>query len=254
MSDDHGDKTELPTQLRRKQARERGQVARSTDVNSAAMILAIATAFHYFGKQLATSLADLLRESLSAPAWQQIEPQRLNEYFWSLAAVVAAGCLPLIGVLVLAGVCVNLSQVGFLLTTQPLAPDPERLSPLAGLQRMFSLSGILRLLASVLKIVVLAAIVAGFVSGQLGELLRTIDFDTATLCRQMGSLLVALSFQMALGLAAIAVVDYGCVRWKYEQDLKMTKEELREELRNSEGDPQLRRRRREAHRALASGG
>ena len=79
-----------------------------------------------------------------------------------------------------------------------------------------------------------------------------LDVDTAAFCRQTGTWLVSLAFQMALGLVVLAGLDYGFQLWKFEQDIKMTKQEVRDELRHMEGDPQIRMRRREAHRKLVS--
>ena len=249
---EHGDKTELPTDRRREEVRERGNVARSIDLNVAASVLAAAGALYFFGGDLAAALVDLLRTSLEAPAWQEIDPARLMAHFWALALQVARVVIPIMALVVVSAVAVNAAQVGFFLTTEPLTPNFSRINPLAGFQRILSLQGTVRLAGSLLKLLVLCAIVAGFLLGQLPAFLASIDLDTAAFCRQTGSWLASLAFQLAIGLASLALLDYGFQLWKFEQDIKMTKQEVRDELRHMEGDPHTRQRRREAHRKLVS--
>jgi flagellar biosynthesis protein FlhB len=254
MADDleYGDKTELPTDRRRVEIRERGNVARSVDLNVAVSVLVAAGVLYFFGEGLSLSLVDVLRQSLSARPWTDIDVGLLSKEMWNLARVVAGAVLPGLALVVVSAVLVNALQVGFLLTTEPLIPNFGRINPLAGARRLLSLQSTVRLAGSLFKLLVCGAIVVGFVTGRLPEFLRTLDADTATFCRQTGSWLVSLSFQLALGLVVLAGLDYGYQLWKFEQDIKMTKQEVRDELRHMEGDPHIRHRRRETHRKLVS--
>jgi len=254
MADDleNGDKTELPTDRRREEVRERGNVARSVDLNVAASVLAAASVLYFFGSDLSLGLVEVLRKSLSAPAWIEIDLRQVSAELWSLAGAVATVVLPGFALLVVSAVAVNAAQVGFLISTEALFPNFERINPLAGARRLLSLQSTVRLAGSSLKLVVSCAIVVGFVTGRLPEFLRMLDADTATLCRQIGSWLVSLSFQLALGLVVLAGLDYGFQLWKFEHDIKMTKQEIRDEMRHMEGDPHIRQRRREAHRKLVN--
>jgi len=250
MAEDHdsADKTELPTNRRRQELRERGQVARSTDLNVAALVLVAAAVLNFFGDDLAQSLLDLLRKSLSARAWLELDTPLLMTELLSLARSVAGALLPILALVIVAAVAVNAAQVGFVLTTEPLTPDLERINPLAGGRRLWSLHSTARLITGILKLAVSCAVVAGFIGGRIPQLLHGVDAGTVAFCHQLGGWLAALAFQMALGLVALAVLDYGFQLWKFEKDIKMTKQEIRDELRQTEGDPNLRQRRREAHR------
>jgi flagellar biosynthetic protein FlhB len=249
---EQGDKTELPTDRRREEIRERGNVARSADLNAAVSVLAAAGVLYFFGEGLSLSLVSVLRKSLSAPAWTQIDLALLTGEIWKVARAVGGALVPALALVVVSAVLINALQVGFVVTTGPLIPNFERINPLAGARRLLSLQSAVRLGGSVFKLVVCCAIVVGFVTGRLPEFLRALDADTAAVCRQTGGWLVSLSFQLALGLVLLAGLDYGFQLWKFEQDIKMTGQEIRDELRHMEGDPQIRRRRREAHRKLAS--
>lgn len=247
-----GDKTELPTDHRREQVRERGNVARSTDLAVATSVVAAAAVLYFFGTGIATSLVDLLRRSLSAPAWTDIDVGKLSVELWKLSGPIASAVLPGLALVLVSAVAINAAQVGFFITTEPLSPNFERINPLAGIKRLLSLQSSVRMAASLLKLGVACSIVTGFVVGRLPEFLHSIDLDTAGFCRQLGGWLVALAFQLALGLFVLAVLDYGFQLWKFEQDIKMTKQEIRDEMRHMEGDPQIRQRRRDAHRKLVN--
>ncbi len=247
-----GDKTELPTDRRREEVRERGNVARSVDLSVAASVVAAAGVLYFFGSGIARMQVDLLRSSLSAPAWTTMDVGKLSVELWKLAGPLAAAVLPALALVVVAAVAVNAAQVGFVISTEALSPNFERLNPLAGMKRLFSLQSTVRMAGNVLKLVVACAIVAGFVVGRLPEFLHSIDLDTVGFCRQLGGWLVALAFQLSLGLFVLAVLDYGFQLWKFEQDIKMTKQEVRDEMRHMEGDPHIRQKRREAHRKLVN--
>jgi flagellar biosynthetic protein FlhB len=249
---EHGEKTEQPTDRRREAIRERGNVARSVDLNVAVSVLAAAGVLYFLGEGLSLAMVDVLHKSLSVPAWTRIDAGLLTAELWSLARLVAAALLPALALVIVSAVLINALQVGFVMTTEPLVPNFDRINPLAGARRLLSLQSTVRLAGSFCKLVVCCAIVVGFVTGRLPEFLQTLDADTATFCRQTGSWLVSLSFQLALGLVVLAGLDYGFQLWKFEQDIKMTKQEVRDELRHMEGDPHIRHRRREAHRKLVS--
>lgn len=251
MADDFGEKTELPTDRRRQEVRERGNFARSVDLNTAVSVLAAAAVLQFFGGDVSSTLADVLRNSLSQPAWTEISTPSLLRHFSGLLETLGAGVLPLLLTLMLASVLVNIAQVGFNFSTEPLMPNFSRINPWQGLQRILSLSGVVKLANSIFKLTTLIAIVAGFVMSHLPSFLRAMDLETAQFCRLVGSELISVSFLVALALVLLAGIDYGFTWWKFEQDLKMTKEEVREEMRMMEGDPHIRQRRKEAHRKLA---
>ncbi|HEY3965767.1 MAG TPA: EscU/YscU/HrcU family type III secretion system export apparatus switch protein [Planctomycetaceae bacterium] len=249
---DSGDKTELPTDRRREEVRERGNVARSIDLNVASSVLVAAAVLNFFGGDLALTLLEVLRKSLSAPAWVELDIPHLMNELLALARPVGSALLPALALVMVSAVAVNGAQVGFVLTTESLIPNFERINPLAGARRLLSLQSTVRLAGGVLKLVVSCAIVIGFISSRIPAFLNGIDADTASFCHQLGGWLAELAFQMALGLVTLAVLDYGFQLWRFEQDIRMTKQEIRDEMRHMEGDPHIRQRRREAHRKLTN--
>src|SRR5262245_6417894 len=161
---ENGDRTVLPTDRRREEIRERGNVARSVDLNVAVSVLVAAGVLYFFGDALALGMVDVLRKSLSAPAWTVIDGGLLRAEIWSLARIVAAAVLPGLALVIAAAVLVNALQVGFLVTTEPLMPNFERINPLAGARRLLSLQSTVGLAGSLFKLLVCGAIVVGFIT------------------------------------------------------------------------------------------
>lgn len=249
---EQGEKSELPTDHRRQEIRERGNVPRSTDLNTAAGVVAATGVLYFLGTDLVTGLTDMLRQNLSAAPWSDVDARGTSLHLWKLAQSAAGALLPPLALLFLAAVAVNFLQVGFLLTTEPLQPNWARLNPIEGFKRILSLKGGVKLIGSLLKLTVLCSIVVGFVMGRLPAILGSVELQVAVLCQNVGSAMVAIAFQLSIGLVVLALADYGYQLWNFEQDIRMTKQEVREEMRHMEGDPHIRQRRREAHRKLSN--
>jgi flagellar biosynthetic protein FlhB len=252
-SDEHGDKTELPTDRRRTQAREQGNIARSTDVTAAALLLAAAGAFYFVGPSSSEAMARLMRGTLTADPWLTLSQPVAIHIAWELAGALATVVLPLMGLVLLGSLAVNLFQTGFLWAPEVLELKFERINPLQGFQRLFSLSSVVRLVGSLLKISAVAWVAYLYLTSHREQFLTLPQQDAALILVTTGRSIIELSFFLALTLVALALLDYGYQYWQHEQELRMTKQELREELKEMDGNPLVRQRRREAHRKLAEG-
>lgn len=251
---DPDQRTEPATPRRRQELRQRGQIPRSGDLTTAAMLLTATAALHFFGADLTIALADQLRSSLTELSGSDIGVISLARQLRELTENIARAAAPILAFLVVGAVAINLSQVGFVMTFEPVTPDPGRLDPLSGLRRIWSAQSSIAAATGVLKLLVLVAIAAGFFAGQLPHLVHFGDYDPAGLSRNLGASLVRLGFQLSIGLVLLAVGDYILQVWRFEHGIRMTKQELRDELRQTEGDPQTRQRRREAHQSLSGAG
>ena len=245
-----GDRTEPATPRKREEARRRGQVARSADLSAAAVLLAGVAAVEIFGSGLAGGLVSSVSGALgNLPSEEGDAMARFGASFGS----VAMGFLPFVLLVVAAGLAVNLAQVGFLFTAAPLAPDPSRLDPVAGFRRILSGRSFVRLLGGLLKVAAVLGVALFTLWAERARLaglsLRPFEEMLAT----GGEAVSALALRTALVLLALALLDYGYQRWQHERDLRMTRSELREEIRRYEGDPAIKERRRAVQRQLALG-
>ncbi|MEO1995525.1 MAG: flagellar biosynthesis protein FlhB [Planctomycetaceae bacterium] len=270
MSDGFGDKTEEPTERRRNEARQKGNVARSVDLNAAGLMLAVAMVLMFFGGQLALSLAEFLRVSIEVAAdpisretAYDLDRAYVVTTFRDILSVLARIVLPMMVSLFAAAVALNVLQVGFLLSPEALQVKWSRINPLEGLKRIISFQGLVKLAVSLLKLALLVAIGAWVLVDQLPYSMDWADgvvgppapgavpVDALMIATDIGDNLVMLAFLLALALVILGLMDFAFQKWKHEQDLKMTKQEVRDEFKQMEGDPTLRQRRRDAHRKIA---
>lgn len=249
-----GDKTEDPTERRRQDAREKGNIARSVDLNSASMMMMVAIIIYFFALPTSKYLMQMMRNQLSAGAIVQRDSNDYINLLVGLLGELMTNILPLLLMMMGTAVLVNLVQVGFLLSPSAIQPKFSKLSPMQGLKRIFSISSLAKLGISLGKLALLVSIASYALwlaipkFGNLAlfglestDVIQSVTYETASL-----------AFQLALALIILGLLDYAFQKWKHEQDLKMTKEEVREEMKQMEGDPHIRQRRREVHRQLAT--
>lgn len=254
MAEERDDeRTEPATPRRREEARSRGQVARSADLSAAAVLLAAVLALEVFGRDFAGGLGAALSGVLGGLAGFEGDRDTLLLQFGGAFGSALFGLLPLVAAVVAAALAVGLAQTGFLFTTQPLAPDLERLNPTSGFARMFSLRAAARGLAGVLKILAVGAVAGLTIWAERARLLELGARPFEEIAGAAAALSLTLALRAALALAVVGILDYGWQRWRHEQDLRMSKREIREELRRYEGDPRTKERRRAVQRRLALG-
>jgi flagellar biosynthetic protein FlhB len=247
----YDERTEPATPRRREEARERGHVARSADLSSAVILLAAILGLEFFGKSLIGGVFGATRGILERLAEVDGTRESLVLHFGSAFTGALLGYLPFILFVMAAALGVNLAQVGFLFTPEPLAPSLERLDPLAGLGRIFSLRSAVRLLAGLLKISAVGAVVFLTLWSERARLVGLLGHSFEDILQYGVGLMMSLSLRAVLVLLFLAILEYGYQRLQYERDLRMSKQEVREELKRFEGDPKIRERRRAIQRRLA---
>uniref|UniRef100_A0A7C2JX51 Flagellar biosynthetic protein FlhB n=1 Tax=Schlesneria paludicola TaxID=360056 RepID=A0A7C2JX51_9PLAN len=250
-TDDTGDKTELPTERRRHQAREQGNIARSVDLTAAIVLLAAAGGLYLFGPGCGEMFLQLIRGATTAEPLLELDQRSAAQLVWQTAFVVGRTVLPLMLLVAAGSLAANLIQIGFLWSPEVLTPKIERLDPIQGFQRIFSLASVVRLGGSIAKILLVAGVAYLYLSTHQDQYLALPQQEASVLLATMGRAVVELGFYLAMTLVGLAILDYGYQYWQHERDLMMTKQELREEMKEMEGNPHVRSRRRELHRKLA---
>ena len=250
MAEHSGDKSFEATPHRRQEAREKGQVAFSQDLGSAVLLLAAVLLLMSLGGGVLVFGANLMRHQLgSAPDLAATSQTLLREWL-GIMLQLSVVVLPILGLMMLTGVLTSLLQIGFLWVPDRLAPDFSRLSPLAGLRRIFSLQGTMRLGFGLVKVLIVSVVAAAVLWRRWDEVLRATAFDIP----QLGEFLIDISLSTmlwaGLALVVLAILDFALQRWKYDQDLRMTHQEVREEMKNLQGDPQIVARRRAIQRQM----
>jgi flagellar biosynthesis protein FlhB len=250
-SDDAGEKTELPTDRRRHQAREQGNIARSVDLTAAIVLLSAAGGMYAFGPGVGEMVLQLIRGATTEDVALTLDQRSATLLLWKTAWDVARAVLPLMLLVAGGSLAANLMQVGFLWSPEVLTPKIERLDPIKGFQRILSLGALVRLGGSIAKVLLVAGVAYLYLSTHQAEYLALPEQEASALLVTMGRAVVELGFYLAMTLVGLAILDYGYQYWQHERDLMMTKQEIREEMKETDGNPQIRSKRRELHRQLA---
>ena len=248
---DRDQRTEQPTPKRLQDAREKGQVPRSRELAGTAVMISGATTLLLAGGFLAGGLESVMRAGLSVERAALADPMAGIHAF--NAAVVEAGfaMVPLLGVVVLVALVAPLATGGFVLSGQALAPDLKRLNPLEGIKRVFGLQGLAELAKALAKFVVVGGTAALVVWWLLPDMMRLADMPTGRALGEATWLLGLSGLLMSAALVIVAAVDVPFQVWSHKRNLRMTRQELLDELKQTEGRPEVRSRVRAAQRELA---
>jgi flagellar biosynthetic protein FlhB len=233
------ERTEQPTAKRREQAREQGQVARSSDLSAAAVLLLAAGGLELLGGWSGGQLHALMRSGLTLSREQALDESAALGAFAGAARHALYACTPLFGLTVLAALAAPIALGGRGFHLQALAPDFSRLSPGAGFARMFSLNGAVELGKAFAKFLALALVAALVLWQQSGAILG-LSAQPAPVAIMHAASMTAFALLMLAGtLALIAGVDVPWQLWRHTQELRMTREQIREEMKETEGAPEI---------------
>jgi len=244
MPGDTGEKTEAPTPRRREESRRQGQIARSADLSAGVVLLGAVVLLKFFMPRLLERMGELVRLCLSGAGQVDAGRDTILESAAAAVLTLASCALPVMLFVALLALITGLAQAGLLLTGQPLVPQLSRLNPLTGLKRLVSARNLVRAGMSVGKVVIIGGVAYLTIREQLPRITGAIHLDFGQVVVLGGQMLFSLGLRLALVLLVLAILDYFWNRYKHEQDLKMTKQELKEEMRRMEGDPVVKQRRR----------
>jgi flagellar biosynthetic protein FlhB len=253
MADPTSDKSQPATPHRRQEARRQGHVARSADLASAGILLAGLAILLLIGQNLVRFFFALAQQQLGGDAWLEADRGFLLAHSYAVLVELGKVAAPILALLLAAGVLVHILQTGFLWLPEKLAPDFDRINPLSGFSRMFSLATAIRLAMGLVKMFVVSLVAGWTLYERRGEILNAAGFDLAQLASFVVDVLIWTTVKIGLALLALAAADYLYQRFRHERDLAMTPQEVREETKSLQGDPQLATRRRQAHRQMAVG-
>jgi len=249
MPADYGDKTEPATPRRLEDARKEGQVARSTDLPAAVLMLATFLALYMMGPKLWGSMLLIVRSSLDPSS-----PTVLDG-LWSYAGAtlfeIARRLGPIL-LIIFVSVLVSLfAQVGWLFTGKPLVPSLSKVNPLAGIKRMFSLRMVMLALLNTGKFLVVSVVVYLTLYNGAAAVFHAFCLDFRGVFHVGTSLTFDLGLRLSIAMLILALLDVAWQRYKHARDLRMTKEEVKDEHRSMEGDPKLKQRRRQVQLQMA---
>ncbi len=238
---DDSQKTEQPSARKLSRARQQGQVVQSREINSLFMLATGAALVLLLAPGLTARMQVTLTRFLDPVSLLSGEGIRWEAIRALLAEIAVSLVLPTL-LLVAAAVAGSVIQTGLVFATEKMSFDLSRISPLAGLKRLFSLRAAVELLKNIAKLAVVSAILAMLVMPETAKLSALTGMDTAMLGAEIHRLLMRLAVGMLLVLAALAGFDYVYQRLSFLHSMRMSKQEVKEEHKQSEGDPMIKAR------------
>jgi flagellar biosynthetic protein FlhB len=243
-------KTESATPKKRYEARMRGEVARSADLSSSGNLIVGISALGMFGVYLSGQLKLITVKTFSLFAVTSGEPAEMMRILTQTGIAALSVIAPILAAVLGASLIVNYLQVGFAISSQALTPKVERLNPLNGFKRIFSSNGTVELIKAFFKVIISGSIAWSVFSARLPEMIQSSNAPLKAGIHVAGSMLWEMAWKVGAFFLLLGLGDFFWQRYSYEQNLKMTKQEVRDEYRQAEGDPQVKSKRRARHRRL----
>lgn len=239
---DGGEKTEEPTAKKLQDARNKGQVAKSTDATTAVSLLV----FFMMLRIMLGSLGNGFMENFSL-MYGQISDLTNDEFTLQLACSYVGSALrrvlltvaPFLATAFVVAFVTNLVQVKWKITFEPMKPQFGKFNPVSGVKRLFSKDKVVELLKSVAKIIVIFYVIYSYLKGRWALVLDMYEYSLLQALSLIGDIIINIGLRISMLFIIIAVADYAYQKWKFHEDMKMTKQEVKDEYKNSEGDPKV---------------
>ena len=248
---DSQERTESPTQKRLEDARKKGQVPRSIDLGAAAVTLAATGALFMFGASAAEGLMRMLVDGLQFRGPELAHDDVMLRQLGDSGALALMAIVPLFAAMFVAAVASPALIGGWTFSSEALSFKPERLDPVRGIGRMFSVRSVVELLKSIAKFALIAGIAVLVIRSQLAEIGALATQSIGPAIVEAGRITLYALLAMAAGLGIIAAIDAPFQLWQHTKELRMSMQEIREEMKESEGSPETRSRIRQMQQTLA---
>lgn len=240
MADKGGqDRTEKPTQKRREEAVEKGNVSKSAELNSAIILLAGLMVFKFIKDVFGDTLTQFVIRTYHEISFIDITVTSFPLQVLYIVKIAVALTAPFLLTLLVAGLVVNYAQVGFIFAKKALVPKFDKLNPFSGIKRIFSARSLVELLKGLLKLTIISWIVYSVIMSREDQYIILAHQPITKTMTFLVEMLTSITIKVGFALLVMAAADYAYQRWEYERGLKMTKEEVKDERKNSEGNPQI---------------
>lgn len=236
------EKTEKATPKKREDSRKKGQVLKSAEINTAVMVLSMFAVIYAMANTIALDTQKYMTGFLTTALLDGVTDMneaRIHSLIIDGFGQIFKLSWPLLAVAVIAGVAINLFQVGFMFSGESIKPQFNRINPLEGLKRILSMRSIVELLKSLLKIGIVGLVVYLEYMNNMKAFEQIMVFDVASSANKIFSICINVGFKACLALVALGLADYLYQWWEFEKNLKMTKQEIKDEYKMVEGDPKV---------------
>ena len=245
-----GEKTEEPTSKKREDARKKGQVARSQELNTAFVLLIGFLIIRILWEYIYGNIAEYTIY-LYSHIPQTTSAESITEIFIGIMILLAKTVMPIMFSILIVGLGINIFQVGLMISTEKLEPKLENLNPINGFGRIFSKRSLVELAKSIFKIIVIGYFLYLYLKDQIPLVPQFIFFDLPHSLATAADVIFVMAFQVVGVIMLMAMADYAYQRWQTTQDLMMSKQEVKDEFKQTEGDPQIKSKIKQKQRQMA---
>lgn len=241
-------KTEEPTPRRREEARRQGSVPFSSELVGSVVLLAGVIALRYVGPDLGSVMMNVFREDLRNPIHADLTSDGAKDLFVRVVRRIFVVLVPLFVVLMSVGIAASVAQVGFQLNSEKLALKFDRLNPVSGMSRLFSMPSLFRGFLTILKVVALGAVAYWIIEGRSTTITGIPRDRLPGAAMASWALVMRLALYLVAAVAGVSILDYFFQRRRFERNLRMSRQELKDEMKQEEGDPHIKARIRQIQR------
>jgi flagellar biosynthetic protein FlhB len=247
-----GEKTEPATEKKRREAIQQGNIAKSQDLGSVVILLAGFLMLRFYGPQLYETCGAYMRHTMTISIHTKVDLPETILLFNQLVYILLKTLSPFMLVIALSAVASNMIQTGFLFRFDPLTPNLDRLNPISGIQNMFSWKLVAELVKSIFKILIIAYIPYSTIKEQIPLIIKFVQMEPVPSIIILLKLIFYMAIKIVMILLVLAIGDWFFQKWRHEENLKMSKEEVKEEYKQREGDPKIKQKIREKQRQAAT--
>ncbi len=246
------EKTEKATPKKRQDTRKKGQVAKSQDINTALVLLAVFLTLYFTGEKMIQDLLNIFRYSFRELLVLEMTPENIYKICVDMTQQVAGALAPAMAAAVVAAVAANFLQFGFLFSAEPIRPKLEKINPIKGFKRIFSLRALVEFLKSSLKIICLGFVVASVLWKKKEDIFVLSLLPVGKGLAVVADLTIRMGLISAVVLLFLAILDYMYQRYDFEKNIRMSKQDIKDEFKNTEADPLIRSRIKQRQREMAA--
>ena len=245
------EKTEKPTPRRRREARKKGQVAKSQELNNVVIILSGTLFFLFLGSAFFIGISQIMKDVFLKLYSIEISSNNFFSYFTHGISIIFRLLFPMILILMVAGILIGVGQTGFMFTFDSIAPKFDRVNPIKGAQRLFSKRGAMEVLKAIFKVGGISYLIFSSLKANVNIFSNYTYMNLSEMVSSFTKILFSTLFKIIGFLFIIAIIDYAFQKFEFEKSIMMTKEEVKEEYKQTEGDPQVKSRIRSMQRQMA---
>lgn len=246
-----GEKTEKATPKKRSDSRKKGQVAKSQDVNTAIVLLAVFLVLLFGGSYFFDNLLYIFKHTYQEYIGMNLTEENIQMIFLDVLEEIVMILAPIMIIAMLAGVAANYMQFGFLFSTETIQPKLEKLDPIKGLKRIFSIRAIVELLKSILKISLVGIVTFSVIWLRKEEILILAEKTVGAGLATIANLTVTMGLIACILLIFLGVLDYFYQKYDFEKNIRMSKQDIKDEYKNMEGDPLIKSKIKQRQREMA---